>query len=184
MLIHVPLLMTSPAPAPIYFNLHTGRPGYFDSGYTEAGAPPTLLEDGNYFATYDTIIDPGVATGKKHGWAAGWLVLNGSNPRQVLQRGNEPLLVPTMPWERQTPPEWDWMQATTEGGGADDRGHQRAHAPGERLVCGVGVRVGLGRRSVCGASEQVVVAGDAGVPDLKKINTMCNFGLRRRMQIL
>lgn len=44
------------------------------------------------------------------------MVLNGSNPRQVLQRGNEPLLVPTMPWERQTPPEWDWMQAMTEGG--------------------------------------------------------------------
>lgn len=100
----------------LLYILRTGRPGYFDSGYTEAGAPPTLLEDGNYFATYDTIIDPGVATGKKHGWAAGWMVLNGSNPRQVLQRGNEPLLVPTMPWERQTPPEWDWMQATTEGG--------------------------------------------------------------------
>ena len=78
----------------LLYILRTGRPGYFDSGYTEAGAPPTLLEDGNYFATYDTIIDPGVATGRKHGWAAGWMVLNGSvlrwydkELRGVLSRG-------------------------------------------------------------------------------------------------
>ena len=41
----------------------------FDSGYSEAGAPPALLSDGNYLFTYDTIInDDG---GGRHGWAAG-----------------------------------------------------------------------------------------------------------------
>ena len=33
-----------------------GRPGSFDPGYCEAGAPPVRLADGNYFTTYDTII--------------------------------------------------------------------------------------------------------------------------------
>lgn len=59
--------------------------GYFDSGYCEAGAPPVLLSDGNYFGTYDTIINSGQPG--RHGWAAGWVVLNGSNPREVVQRG-------------------------------------------------------------------------------------------------
>lgn len=88
------------------------RPGMFDPEYTEAGAPPVRLSDGNYFGTYDTII----AGASRHGWAAGWVILNGSNPRQVLQRGSEPLVQPTMPWELQTPPQWNWTQAVHEGG--------------------------------------------------------------------
>ena len=91
-----------------------GRQGLFDPGYVEAGCPPQRLADGNYFTTYDTIINAGQHG--RHGWAAGWAVLNGSNPRQVLQRGGEPLLVPTMPWELQTAPEWNWTQAVQEGG--------------------------------------------------------------------
>ena len=88
-----------------------GRPGSFDPGYCEAGAPPVRLADGNYFTTYDTIIGS-----QRHGWAAGWVVLNGSNPREVLQRGGEPLVEPTRPWELQTPPQWNWTQAVQEGG--------------------------------------------------------------------
>jgi predicted GH43/DUF377 family glycosyl hydrolase len=91
-----------------------GRPGQFDSGYCEAGAPPALLSDGNYFGTYDTIINSGGPG--RHGWAAGWVVLNGSNPREIVQRGNEPLVIPTQPWELQTAPEWNWTQAAKEGG--------------------------------------------------------------------
>lgn len=90
-----------------------GRPGGFDPGYCEAGAPPALLSDGNYFGTYDTIINAG-GRGRS-GWAAGWVVLNGSNPRQVVQRGDEPLVAPTMPWELQASPEWNWTQAVGEG---------------------------------------------------------------------
>ena len=36
--------------------LLSGRQGAFDSGYVEAGAPPVPLSDGNYLATYDTIL--------------------------------------------------------------------------------------------------------------------------------
>lgn len=60
----------------------------------------------------DTIINSGGPG--RHGWAAGWIILNGSNPRHVLQRGGEPLLTPTMPWELQYPP-WNWTQAVSEG---------------------------------------------------------------------
>jgi hypothetical protein len=60
----------------------------------------------------DTIINSG-GPGRS-GWAAGWVILNGSNPRHVLQRGGEPLVLTTMPWELQTPP-WNWTQAVSEG---------------------------------------------------------------------
>lgn len=88
-------------------------PGFFDPGYCEAGVPPVMLSDGNYLFTYDTIINAGQHG--KAGWAAGWAVLNGSNPREVVQRGGEPLVIPTAPWELQTPPEWNWTQAVREG---------------------------------------------------------------------
>ena len=63
---------------------------------------------------YDTIINAGQPG--RHGWAAGWVVLNGSDPRQLVQRGAEPLVVPTMPWELQTGATWNWTQAVDEGG--------------------------------------------------------------------
>lgn len=42
------------------------------------------------------------------------MVLNGSNPRQIVQRGGEPLLTPTKPWELQAGG-WNWTQAMLEG---------------------------------------------------------------------
>lgn len=35
---------------------------------------------------------------------AGWAILNGTNPSQVLQRSKVPLLTPTLNWELGTPP--------------------------------------------------------------------------------
>jgi predicted GH43/DUF377 family glycosyl hydrolase len=105
------------------------RPLGYDSVYVEAGAPPIRLRDGNYLFTYDTVINEGrgpwASTGIEQpgqpqcqslfceGWGAGWVILNGSNPRHVLQRGNEPLFVPVMPWEfgpHGGGPEWNWTQ--------------------------------------------------------------------------
>ncbi|CAE8588096.1 unnamed protein product [Polarella glacialis] len=100
-----------------------GRPDSFDPGYVEAGAPPALLADGNYLVTYDTVLNnvsPIIGPCKEGvcgGWAAGWAVLNGSNPRQVIQRGMEPLFVPVMPWE-QGPvrgSDWAWTQLPAVG---------------------------------------------------------------------
>ena len=118
----------------------SGRQTEYDPGYCEAGAPPAQLADGNYITTYDTIINDGrgpeagalpYKQGQPQcqsafcsGWGAGWAILNGSDPRQVLQRGNEPLWVPTMPSGREQTwefgpngggPEWNWTQNPSIG---------------------------------------------------------------------
>ena len=82
-----------------------GRGGEFDDGYVEPGGAPQLLADGNYFFPYVSILAHGA------GWGAGWAVLNGSDPTQVLQRAAAPLVMPTMPWELGADgggPEWAW----------------------------------------------------------------------------
>ena len=103
-----------------------GRPGGFDSGYVEAGSPPALLSTGDYLHIYDTIINDGrvpkggpsqlaCVSGVCRGFGAGWAVLNGSDPQEILQRGQEPLFMPVMPWElgpRPEHPDWGWMQPT------------------------------------------------------------------------
>jgi hypothetical protein len=83
----------------------SGRSGFFDDGYVEPGGAPQALDDGNLFWPYVSILAHGA------GWGAGWVVLNGSDPTQVLQRAAAPLVVPTMPWELGADgggPEWAW----------------------------------------------------------------------------
>jgi hypothetical protein len=103
-----------------------GRAAGFDSSYVESGSPPALLSTGDYLQIYDTVINDGrvpqgapsqlaCVDGVCRGFGAGWLVLNGSDPQEVLQRGQEPLFMPVMPWElgpRPEYPEWGWMQPT------------------------------------------------------------------------
>ena len=84
-----------------------GRSGgdFFDNGYVEPGGAPQPLEDGNLFWPYVSILSHGA------GWGAGWVVLNGSDPTQVLQRAQAPLLQPSMPWELGSAggdPAWEW----------------------------------------------------------------------------
>jgi hypothetical protein len=104
----------------------TSRPTGFDSGWVEAGAPPARLSTGDYLHVYDTVINDGRAPkgapeenacveGLCRGWGAGWTILNSSDPRHIVQRGQEPLFMPVMPWElgpRPEYPEWTWMQPT------------------------------------------------------------------------
>ena len=102
-----------------------GRKDDYDSQYVEAGASPVRLSTGDYLATYDTVINDGrqktappalaCLGGVCRGFGAGWAVLNGSAPQQILQRGKEPPFMPMMPWElgpRPEYPEWQWMQPT------------------------------------------------------------------------
>ena len=82
-----------------------GRGGDFDDGYVEPGGAPQRLSSGDYFFPYVSILSHGA------GWGAGWAILNGSDPTQVLQRASAPLVQPTMPWELGADgggPEWEW----------------------------------------------------------------------------
>jgi predicted GH43/DUF377 family glycosyl hydrolase len=77
------------------------RADAFDSELTEGGPQPLPLSDGSLFYVYNSD-EPGPPT-RKPGWATryhcGWAILNGSDPAQVLQRGDAPLLSPELPWE-------------------------------------------------------------------------------------
>merc|ERR1712187_181419 len=62
-----------------------------DEMWIEAGSPPEKLADGNYIMTYN------IANGSLW-WGIGYLILDGTNPMRILQRGPH-LLWPQLPWE-------------------------------------------------------------------------------------
>jgi len=77
------------------------RPNSFDSALCEAGPEPLPLSDGNLLFIYNSARHG--YKSQKPGWDlqynVGWVVLNGSNPTQILQRCQEPLLSPVLDWE-------------------------------------------------------------------------------------
>jgi predicted GH43/DUF377 family glycosyl hydrolase len=77
------------------------RANKFDSALIEAGPAPVLLASGNLFFVYNSArkIGPTVKPGYDFEYNCGWAILNGSDPSQVLQRGDEPLLSPATDWE-------------------------------------------------------------------------------------
>jgi len=105
------------------------RPGYFDNALVEAGPPPLLLRDGNYiffhnryaehvlqptfslalitssytFSCSDNATNP-TPDGDFWAYNPGWVILNGSNPSQILQRSAVPLLTPQFGWEQGVAP--------------------------------------------------------------------------------
>jgi predicted GH43/DUF377 family glycosyl hydrolase len=69
------------------------RADHFDSGLCEAGPLPMLLADGNYVFFHNSATSPGNV------YHPGFVILNGSDPTQILQRSELPLLSPTRDWE-------------------------------------------------------------------------------------
>lgn len=74
------------------------RPGKFDARLVESGPPPMRLSNGDYLFIYNGA-QP--LDGPPNGlfYAPGWVILNGSNPLDVLARSDEPLMLPTYLWE-------------------------------------------------------------------------------------
>jgi predicted GH43/DUF377 family glycosyl hydrolase len=96
----------------------------FDSEGVESGPPPLQLSDGNwvfFYNAWNTTGKPRVRVASTplslslcvvYGRDAGvpdyhpaWLVLDGKNPGNILQRATAPVLYPTLPWEEGVPPE-------------------------------------------------------------------------------
>lgn len=80
------------------FLLIQPRAKMFDSFLVEAGPAPLQLSNGDWFFIYNGAqpLD-GVPNGVFY--APGWVVLNGSNPLDVLARSETPLLMPKYLWE-------------------------------------------------------------------------------------
>ena len=71
----------------------TPRSGNFDDALVEAGPLPMLLSDGNYvFFHNSNHVSP-------YGYHPEFVILNGTDPTQILQRATSPLLSPTRDWE-------------------------------------------------------------------------------------
>lgn len=96
------------------------RKDNFDSVLVEGGPMPLLLSDGNYLMLYNSaryldnffsisfknafkILFRDGYPSPKPGWTlqynVGFVILNGSNPTQILQRSDKPILSPELPWE-------------------------------------------------------------------------------------
>jgi predicted GH43/DUF377 family glycosyl hydrolase len=69
------------------------RADHFDSGLCEAGPLPMLLADGNYIFFHNS------ATASGNVYHPGFVILNGTDPTQILQRSEDALLSPTADWE-------------------------------------------------------------------------------------
>ena len=69
------------------------RQGYFDSQGVEPGPPPVRTEEGIL------LIYNGWDARRVH--CVGAALLDPEDPRQVIARTDEPILAPTLPWERQ-----------------------------------------------------------------------------------
>lgn len=67
------------------------RPDHFDSKLVESGPPPFVLSDGNLFFLHNS-------ANESLAYHPGWVVTNGTDPTQVLQRSEEPLLTPDEAW--------------------------------------------------------------------------------------
>jgi len=74
-----------------------GRPGKWDSNGLAVGPQPMRLSTGDYIMFYNT--DNGV--GSKVRCRVGWMVLDKDDPLKVIARSDDPLLVPSLPWEEQ-----------------------------------------------------------------------------------
>lgn len=80
------------------FVLIKPRPGMFDNGLVEAGPPPLQLPDGNWFFIYNSA-QTLYGVPNQLFYNPGYLILNGSDPLQVLQRSEKPLLMPRHTFE-------------------------------------------------------------------------------------
>jgi len=77
------------------------RKDHFDSVLVEAGPMPLRLSDGNYLFLYNSARNG--YPSKKPQWDlqynVGWVILNGTDPTEILERCEEPILSPELPWE-------------------------------------------------------------------------------------
>jgi predicted GH43/DUF377 family glycosyl hydrolase len=82
------------------------RSDHFDSHLVEAGPMPLPLTDGNYLFLYNSARDgyPSPKPNWNLQYNLGFVILNGSDPTQILQRSEKPILSPELPWEIGTSP--------------------------------------------------------------------------------
>ena len=77
------------------------RSDSFDSNLVEAGPPPLKLSSGDYLFIYNSARSgyKSVKPGWQLEYNLGFAILNGSNPVDVLQRSNFPIMSPEFDWE-------------------------------------------------------------------------------------
>ena len=74
------------------------RSDKFDSVLVESGPPPIKLSDGNYLFVYNSAKH---IEFNKIQYNVGYLILDGENPQNILQRSDVPILSPDMKWEKE-----------------------------------------------------------------------------------
>jgi len=62
-----------------------------------------LLSDGNYFFIYNSA-QKNDTSPSGFDYNPGFLIINGSDPTQIIQRSDNPIVSPTLGWELGVPP--------------------------------------------------------------------------------
>jgi len=75
------------------------RSDHFDSLLTESGPPPLLLSSGDYLFFYNSAT-VGWPNTVGSAYNVGFVILDGKNPKNILQRSEVPILSPTLAYEQ------------------------------------------------------------------------------------
>ena len=73
----------------------------FDSNLVESGPTPLRLKTGDFLFVYNSARDgyPSVKPGWTLQYNLGFAILSGSDPTQIIQRTDQPILSPELEWE-------------------------------------------------------------------------------------
>ncbi|KAL9653676.1 hypothetical protein ABK040_009152 [Willaertia magna] len=74
----------------------------FDSELVESGPPPVKLSDGNYLFLYNSARKVNIPNPKNYElqYNLGYVILDGKNPLNIIERSSQPIFSPTLDWER------------------------------------------------------------------------------------
>jgi predicted GH43/DUF377 family glycosyl hydrolase len=69
------------------------RPGHFDSSFPEVGPPPVLTDRG-------IVVLYNGRSAETHAYAAGEALFAADDPSKLLERTDDPVFRPELPWEK------------------------------------------------------------------------------------
>uniref|UniRef100_A0A914CQX4 Uncharacterized protein n=1 Tax=Acrobeloides nanus TaxID=290746 RepID=A0A914CQX4_9BILA len=75
------------------------RKDCFDSLWIEAGPPPVRLRSGDFLFLYNSGKANNASVRFAKSTNVGYVILNGTDPTQIVQRSSDPLIIPGLAWE-------------------------------------------------------------------------------------
>ena len=156
------------------------RSDKFDSALVESGPSPLQLSTGDFLFIYNSARHgyPSVKPAWDLQYNIGYLILNGSNPLDILERSDEPIMSPEFDWETGNGTEWlTPFVVFLEGLVPDPNGCTAAEKaevpPGGTIDCFFGVYGGSD--SDLGAVRIIATSTESSAKEEKKSSNVDEF---------